>query len=257
MVEIKKLSYSYGEKDIIKDLNLNVKNGDTISIVGSSGTGKSTLLKAICNLQKPNDKVYGKILIDGILNNEFLKKRSGELGIMFQNLTLLPNLSVEKNILFTSKILNHNTDKDLYNEIVSMVGLKEHETKYTSELSGGMKTRVSLASLYMIKPKLLLLDEPFSSLDIGWKYELYKKFFELKNKYKTTEIIVTHDIQEAIILSNKVFILNKNGTFSNSYSIDRLNFDLKKSEDLKVFLKKNNENYLNIQNEILNSMTSE
>jgi ABC-type nitrate/sulfonate/bicarbonate transport system ATPase subunit len=255
LIKIENLSFSYGENEILNNISLAVFKGESISIVGMSGAGKSTLLKSICNLKNSNSIVSGKILLNSISNNSFLENNRGKIGFLFQTLSLLPNLTVEKNIKFPTKIIDKkNIDKNLFDNIIKMVGLENHRKKYLSELSGGMKTRVALASVYMTKPEILLLDEPFASLDVAWKYELYKKFFELKNEYKTTEIIVTHDIQESIILSNKVYILKRNGTFGKSYEINRDEINIEKLNDLKYFLKSNNETYLDIQNEILKDM---
>lgn len=252
LIKIENLSFSYGENEILKNISLSVSKQESISIVGMSGAGKSTLLKSICNLKNSNSKISGCILLDGLTNNLFFENKRGKIGFLFQTLSLLPNLTVEKNINFPAKIIDkNNIDKNLFENIINMVGLENDRNKYLFELSGGMKTRVALASVYMTKPEILLLDEPFASLDVAWKYELYRKFFELKNKYLTTEIIVTHDIQESIILSNKVYHLKRNGTFGNTYEINRIDINIENLNDLKQFLKSNNEIYLDIQNEIL------
>lgn len=257
LIKIENISFSYGENEILKNISLSVSKGESISIVGMSGAGKSTLLKSICNLKNSNSKISGKILLDGITNYTFFENNRGRIGFLFQTLSLLPNLTVEKNISFPSKIIGKkNIDKSLFESIINMVGLEKHRNKYISELSGGMKTRVALASVFMTKPEILLLDEPFASLDVAWKYELYKKFFELKNIYQTTEIIVTHDIQESIILSNKVYLLKKNGTLGKSYDINRNDINIENLNNLKQFLKSNNDIYLDIQNEILKDMVN-
>ena len=254
-INIENFNFSYGTAKILDRINIAMLEGETTSILGMSGSGKSTLLKSICNLNLNSQNHTGSIKIKGIDNKEFMTSNKGKLSFMFQSLSLMPNLTVENNIKFLAKIIDNNAiDETLYEEIISMVGLTSHKNKYISELSGGMKTRVSLAGIYMTKPEIILFDEPFSSLDIAWKYELYRKFLELKARFNSSEIIVTHDIQEAILLSNKIFILGKNGSIFKTYSIQRDYDNFNSLTDFKKFLKSNNDLYLEIQNEILENL---
>jgi sulfonate transport system ATP-binding protein len=219
-----------------------------------SGSGKTSLLRSICDLRRSEYDIEGRIAINGITNFSFLKKSQGRIGFMFQSSTLLPNLTAKENILLPARIIDgRNVNMKLYQEIVQMVGLVEHETKYPSELSVGMRSRVALAGVYMTTPEILLLDEPFSSLDVAWKYELYQKFFDLKERFKTTIMIVTHDIQEAILLAHRILVLRKDGSLGNTYSIERDN-KLASPLSVKSFLQRHNDKYLDIQNEILSDL---
>lgn len=252
IIHIENVTFSYGEKEILKNISLSIGEGESISIVGMSGLGKSTLLKLICDL--PNSKAQkqtGDIKIRGIDNRIFINRNKGKIGFLFQTLSLFPNLTVEENIQLPSRMINKNVEKNDLMAIMEMVGLQKDKRKYVYELSGGMRTRVALASILLTKPEILLLDEPFSALDVKWKYELYKCFFELKSDYRTTDIIVTHDIHEAIILSDRVYVLMQSGTLSEPYCIDRSGLNIQVEENFKEFLKNNNETYLNIQEKIL------
>ena len=252
IINIENVTFSYGEKEILKDISLSVSEGESICIVGMSGIGKSTLLKLICDLPNSgNQKQTGDIKIKGIENRIYINQNRGKIGFVFQTLSLFPNLTVEENIQLPSRIINKNVGEADIAAIIERVGLQHDKTKYVHELSGGMRTRVSLAGILLTKPEILLLDEPFSALDVKWKYELYKCFFELKSDYKTTDIIVTHDIQEAIILSDKIYVLKQNGTLSEPYCIDRSTLNIQVEENFKEFLKNNNDTYLNIQEKIL------
>ncbi|MCX6318596.1 MAG: ATP-binding cassette domain-containing protein [Bacteroidetes bacterium] len=257
-INIDKFNFSYGSTQVLDTISINIYKHETTSIIGMSGSGKSTILKSICGLNLNKQNHSGTIKINGIDNKDFMLSNNGKLSIMFQTLSLMPNLNVEENIKFPSKITNNNKiDNNLYDEIISMTGLFSHKEKYISELSGGMKTRVSLAGIYMTKPEIILLDEPFSSLDIAWKYELYLRYFELKKRFEATVIMVTHDIQEAILLSNKIYILGKNGSIFKEYSIKRDIEDFKSLKDFKFFLKSNYDLYLEIQNVILENMRND
>ncbi|MBZ0328291.1 MAG: ABC transporter ATP-binding protein [Altibacter sp.] len=246
-IELKNISFGYNATETVLDnISFTVNPSSCTSIVGSSGSGKSTILRLINGmLQETNiDFLKGEIKInDSDIIKEKIKwknKRSkGELGYMFQNSNLLPHLSVEKNIKLPLKILGKKTEE---NEIVSdylkITGLINHKNKLPKELSGGMKTRAALARTFITNPKLLLLDEPFSSLDIVWKSELYEEVKRLKNLNNTTVILVTHDIFEAVYFSNNIVILGDNHKIIKSINIPNWSDELSYND---VVLKYNKE----------------
>ncbi len=215
MVEVKKLNFKYDKDEVINDVTFSVKKGEVYTVLGVSGSGKSTLLRLIANLNLSTDN--NSITIDGISTNEYREK--GKLSFMFQNAALMPNLTVRENIEFPLVLLKKKIIKSEIDEIINLVGLLKYQDYLPHKLSGGMRTRVSLARAVVTKPELLLLDEPFSALDISWKFNLYGYISEIQKEYNTTIIMVTHDIQEAILLADKVFVLSAQGRKIKEYSI--------------------------------------
>lgn len=212
-VEIKNIDFSYDkDNQIINDVSLFIEKGEFLSILGASGSGKSTILRLISNIlpADKSQKLDGSISIFGKTPSQYLN--TGKLSFMFQEASLMPNLNARDNIQFPLKLRGEQIDVSFIDELIKVVGLTEHSNKYPSELSGGMKTRVSLARAFVTKPELLLLDEPFSALDISWRYELYQYLIKVANKYGTTLVMVTHDIQEAVLLGDNIIVLSKNGT---------------------------------------------
>lgn len=212
-LSVKNIVFSYtNERKILNGISFDLNKGETISIVGTSGCGKSTLLRVISGiLIFDHQHIFnGEIFIDNLTPDEY--RKTDKLSFMFQEPTLMPNLTVRQNIELplTIKKIKNSTKVD---ELLIAVGLYEFANYLPKQLSGGMKTRVALARSFITAPELLLLDEPFSDLDIAWKTELYKELNILKEKFGTTVLLVTHDIEEAVTLSKKnVLVLGKNGT---------------------------------------------
>lgn len=205
-IDVQNLSYSYDSTGKILDgISFSCTQGETTSIVGGSGSGKSTVLKLISSILPCGNS---SITIDSLSTIGY--KKSGRLSFMFQEASLLPHLSVAKNVSLPIKIQkkSHETNVD---SLIDTVGLSNYKDYLPKALSGGMKTRVALARSFVTAPKLLLLDEPFSALDISWKSKLYKELVLLQEQNNTTIVLVTHDIQEAILLSDKVLVLGKTG----------------------------------------------
>lgn len=183
----------YQNKQIISMLKLEIHNGEFISIIGPSGCGKTTLLNIISNLDKEYD---GEISLDN--------KKDLDIGFMFQDSRIIPWLSVFDNIMLVSKEKN---EADIIS-LLSDIGLKDYIYSFPKELSGGMKRRVSLVRAFINKPKLLLLDEPFISLDYPTAQSLRTDFIRFYKKYLPTVVFVTHDLKEAISLSNRIVFLD-------------------------------------------------
>jgi len=205
-VEIKNLSKSFkvGSDDlnVLNDINLSVNDGEFLSIIGSSGCGKSTLLRMIVGIDR---NFSGSILSYG---NPVIGT-GVDRGMVFQESRLFPWLTVEKNILFgISKKLSNSEKKELVRVQLELVGLSNFAKAYPSQLSGGMKQRISIARALINKPKLLLLDEPFGALDAMTRINMQQEILKIWEKEKTTMILVTHDIDEAIYLGNRVVVLS-------------------------------------------------
>lgn len=179
---------------IIKDFNLQIKTSEFISIIGPSGCGKSTLLNIISNL---DDDYMGDINFntDAKLDN---------IGFMFQDSRLLPWLSIFENIMLVS--ISKNEDEVI--KALSDIGLEEYVNSYPKDLSGGMQRRVALVRAFINKPKLILLDEPFISLDYPSAQALRSEFLNMCKEYSPTVILVTHDLEEAISLSKRIVFLD-------------------------------------------------
>lgn len=239
--------YSFANT-VLQDLSFSLPKESTLAIVGASGCGKSTLLRLISGiLPGSGQPLTGSITIDGKTPDQY--RKSGKMSFMFQEATLMPNLSVFENLIMPLKIKRDNDLAFAY-ELLEAVGLNEFENYLPKELSGGMKTRVSLARAFVTKPELLLLDEPFSALDIGWKSNLYKSLTSL---FATTKIIVTHDVQEAILLADKIIVLGRNGCIQKVFDVDSALSSSERICDIPGFLKSDTFNKLNplLQNAII------
>lgn len=190
----------------LEDIHFNVKKGEMVCIVGASGCGKSTLLRAISGLDPDHD---GEVYVDGKL----VTKPEISRGMVFQEPRLFPWLSVFRNVAFA--ITLKNGDKEMNKEIreklvlehIDLVGLKGFEKAFPRQLSGGMAQRAGIARALVNNPPLLLLDEPFGALDTFTKMTMQEELKRIQEKSKTTMIMVTHDIEEAVFLSDRVIVL--------------------------------------------------
>ena len=213
---VENLSVSYGEQEVLRDINLKVEKLCTVTMLGSSGTGKSTFLRILSGLAKrDHQQVSGHVNIEGQSPAEFLK--SGEIGFMFQEPSLLPHLTVSENIRLPLEL--RNTDTSYAEHLIEQVGLGAFRNRLPRDLSGGMKTRVALARTLAPKPRLLLLDEPFSALDVAWRFRLYRELAALQGEIPTVTVLVTHDIQEALLLSNRILVLGTSGKIERDMEI--------------------------------------
>ena len=205
MLELKHIKKTYDGVTILNDINLQINDGEIVSILGPSGCGKTTLLNLILGLVE-SDK--GKIIFNGNDITETPMEKRG-FNIVFQDYALFPNLNVIKNIRYGLKNKpGISTEKEI-NDLIELLGLKEHLNKKIDQLSGGQKQRAALARTLVMKPKILLLDEPLSALDGVIKESIKEKIKEIAREYHLTTIIVTHDPEEALTLSDHVLIINK------------------------------------------------
>ena len=203
--DLHKNFYIKGQKlEVLSGVNLNVQDGELVAIVGASGCGKSTLLKLIITLEPISS---GEILLDG----EPVNGPSPKCSMIFQEARLFPWLTVRQNIEF---VIPDSVPKEKKREMVeyytNLVGLSEFMNAVPNQLSGGMQQRVSIARALATRPQLLLLDEPFGALDAFTRMNMQNEVLRIREQDKTTMIIVTHEIDEAIYLSNRVVIMGKN-----------------------------------------------
>lgn len=205
MLELKNIVKKYNNKKVLDEITLNINNGDIVSLLGQSGSGKTTLLNIILGL---TDIDGGSIVFNG---EDITKKAMKDRGfnIVFQDYALFPNLNAYENIIYGLKNNPKLSTKEEVEEIVEFLGLKPHLDKKVHQLSGGQKQRVALARTLVTKPKVLLLDEPLSALDGVIKESIKDRIKSIARQYKLTTIIVTHDPEEALTLSDKVLIIDE------------------------------------------------
>ena len=205
MLELKKIRKSYEGIEVLKNINLKIEKGEIVSILGPSGCGKTTLLNLVLGLTQVSE---GRIIFDGEDITQMPMEKRG-FNIVFQDYALFPNLNVYENIVYGLKNKpNVSTTKEVQ-DLINLLGLGKHLTKKIEELSGGQKQRTALARTLVMKPKILLLDEPLSALDGVIKESIKQKIKEIARDFKLTTIIVTHDPEEALTLSDKVLIVNE------------------------------------------------
>ncbi len=198
---------SYDGVTILNDVNLEIEKGEIVSILGPSGCGKTTLLNLILGM---TDADSGSILLEGEDITRVPMEKRG-FNIVFQDYALFPNLNVYQNITYGLRNKPGISSKQEVEEFIDLLGLREHLEKKIDQLSGGQKQRTALARTMVMKPKILLLDEPLSALDGVIKESIKAKIKEIAREFQLTTIIVTHDPEEALTLSDKVLIVNRGG----------------------------------------------
>ncbi|KAA0948679.1 ABC transporter ATP-binding protein [Sporosarcina sp. ANT_H38] len=204
MLKLQNISKLFDDKLVLDGINLEIEPGEIVSLLGPSGSGKTTLLHIILGLTSMD---HGKIIFnDRDLSNVAMKDRG--FNIVFQDYALFPNLNAYENIVYGLKNNKGLVSEEEIQEYIDFLELKPHLTKKIGELSGGQKQRVSIARTLVMKPKILLLDEPLSALDGVIKESIKQRIKSIAREFKLTTIIVTHDPEEALTLSDKVLIIN-------------------------------------------------
>ena len=205
MIEINQLNKSYGSVNVLYNFDLNIKSGSIISIVGASGSGKTTLLRLISGLEIPN---YGEIILNGDVVNskkKFIPPEKRDCSLVFQDYALFPNISMIENIYFGK---NSFQNKEKIDELIQLTDIEGILEKFPHECSGGEQQRVALVRSLAINPSLIMMDEPLSNLDSNLKVNLNLMIRKLLKKYKTTAIVVTHDIADALEISDEIAVIS-------------------------------------------------
>jgi len=203
--QVTKTFYPQGKDpvEVLQPMSLEIYEGDLYVILGPSGCGKTTLLRILAGLEEPTS---GKVYFDGKAVSGTSKQR----GMVFQTFTSFPWLTVKKNIAFGLEINAENsTDiSKIVDYYVDIIGLRGFEDYHPKDLSGGMKQRVAIARTLANKPDVLLMDEPFGSLDAQTRWQMQELLLNIRKQLKTTIVFVTHDVEEAVFLSNRLCVLS-------------------------------------------------
>lgn len=205
-ITLNHIQKSFEGQTVIQDMNLEIEKGELVTFLGPSGCGKSTLLRMVAGLVTPEE---GSISIDGRDVTHVSPKDRG-VGMVFQSYALFPNMNVFENIAFGLKMKKMEKD-DIHEKVMSMielVGLTGKEKAYPHELSGGQQQRVALARSVVVEPKVLLLDEPLSALDAQIRKNLQQLLRSIQQRLGITMILVTHDQDEAMVVSDRIVLLN-------------------------------------------------
>lgn len=197
MIEIKKIHKSYGSLEVLKGIDATIEQGEIVAIVGASGAGKTTLLQIVGTLDKPDcgEIRYDGKRVDNLPDREMARFRNGHIGFVFQFHQLLPEFSALENVMIPALIGGRNSSEAEREakRILDFLSLGDRLTHKPAQLSGGEKQRVAVARALINRPSVILADEPSGSLDSKNKIELHKLFFDLRDEFKQTFVIVTHD----------------------------------------------------------------
>lgn len=215
VADISHLKKSFGDNDVLKDISFKIKQGENLAVFGKSGSGKSVLIKCLVGLIEPDE---GKVvLLDSDvseLNYDELNVLRKKIGFLFQSAALYDSMTVRENLEFPLRDLKSKPQQEideLVLEALTNVGLEEAIDKMPSELSGGMRKRVGLARTLILKPEIILYDEPTTGLDPITSQEISQLILDIQKKYNTASIIITHDIECARIAANRIIMI-KDGT---------------------------------------------
>ena len=221
-LEVKNLCKNYGKKEVLKDINFSLDEGNILCILGPSGCGKTTILNSIGGFIKNNS---GRIILDGE-DVTLLSPETRNISTVFQSYGLFSNKNVLENVAYGLKFRNVKKQDRMKQsmEILKIVGLEGYENKKIHELSGGQRQRVALARSLVINPRLILLDEPFSNLDKNLRNTMRNEIKKLVKYFKMTTILVTHDQEDAFIMADKVILMNEGKIIQNSTVTELYNF---------------------------------
>lgn len=234
ILKIKGLCIAFGSNVVLNNFNLELVKGENIVVLGKSGSGKSVLIKCIVGLLKPNKGniyVFGTNILE--LNQESLDKIRTKIGFLFQNSALYDSMTVRENLEFPMRrhwiSLTSSEVKYLVEEALDNVGLLHAINMMPSELSGGMRKRIGIARTLIMKPQLILYDEPTTGLDPITSREIVQLMLDLQNKYHTSSVIISHDMSVAKLTANKIIVLLDGKNYAEG-TYD----ELKKSSDKNI-----------------------
>ncbi|MGF1787423.1 ABC transporter ATP-binding protein [Photobacterium swingsii] len=206
-VTAKNLTKRFGDNTVFENVDFTIEKGEFITLLGPSGCGKSTLLRSLTGLDPLNG---GEVWVNGENITQQTPQQRG-IGMVFQSYALFPNMTVEENIAFGLK-MKKMAASDIQREVAKVIGLVElggREKRYPHQLSGGQRQRVALARALVVKPRILLLDEPLSALDAKIRKHLRQQIRDIQKEMDLTTIFVTHDQEEAMIMSDRIFLMDK------------------------------------------------
>lgn len=226
VIRIEHLKKSFGDNEVLKDINLELHKGENIVVLGRSGQGKSVTIQCVAGLLEPDDgslKVFGKEVKE--LPEDELKELRSKLGFLFQSGALYDSMTVRENLLFPlTRVLKMKDDAEMekrVKDVLESVGLEEAIDKYPADLSGGMRKRVGLARTLILRPEIILYDEPTTGLDPITSREISELIVRLQEKYETSSIIITHDMACARIVADRIAVMN-DGEFIATGTYDEL-----------------------------------
>ena len=213
-ISVNSVFKSYGDTHVLERVNLNVAEGTFCTMIGASGCGKSTFLRMLLGQEAPS---RGEILLDG---NPLPAEPTPDRGIVFQRYSVFPNLSVIENLLLAADLMHgslagrifgskRREERERAYELLDKIGLRAAEKRYPAQLSGGMQQRLAIAQSLMIKPRVLLMDEPFGALDPGIRDDMQTLLIDIWREHKMTVFMVTHDLSEAFKLGTRLIVFDK------------------------------------------------
>ena len=241
LLEVKNVTKVYGNNKALDNISFDVYEGEFLSILGSSGCGKTTLLKILVGLLKASD---GKVYKDGVdITNAHPADR--KMGLVFQNYALFENMTVLQNVEYALKIKPEfkGKSREIALDIINKIGLAKHIDKRPSKLSGGQQQRVAIARTLALNPEIILLDEPMSSLDVDTRLKLRKEIKDIQKEFNTTMIYITHDQEEAFAMADRVMVMRKGQI--EQIDTPEMIVSHPKSEYIKTFVKDNLESKVN------------
>ena len=219
VIAIAHLTKSFGEQEVLKDINLNLFSGENLVVLGKSGTGKSVLIKCIVGLLSSDEgtiNVFNKDVTS--MNRKELGELRKKIGFLFHSGALYDSMTVKQNLEFPlrriKKNLTENEISEKVNEVLENVGLADALHKMPSQLSGGMRKRISLARTIIVDPLIMLYDEPTTGLDPVTSHEISSLIMEIQQKYKTSSIIITHDIKCALDTSDRIIMISEGKVYA-------------------------------------------
>jgi phospholipid/cholesterol/gamma-HCH transport system ATP-binding protein len=226
VIRIEHLKKSFGDNEVLKDINLELRKGENIVVLGRSGQGKSVTIQCVAGLLEPDDgslKVFDKEVKE--LSDDELKDLRSKLGFLFQSGALYDSMTVRENLSFPlTRVLKMKDEAEIekrITDVLESVGLEEAIDKYPGDLSGGMRKRVGLARTLILRPEIMLYDEPTTGLDPITSREISELIVKLQEKYETSSIIITHDMACARIVADRIAVMN-DGKFIALGTFDEL-----------------------------------